>query len=99
MRWLISVVNNAGVAFGSHIVEGPPSHAQTTFDVNIRAHFSILREFLPALIKNNHGHVVTLASLSCFFPIPLIVDYAATKAGALALHEVHYPFPFKYTAY
>lgn len=39
------------------------------------------------MIERNHGHVVTVASMSSYVVPPQIVDYAATKASAVAFHE------------
>jgi short-subunit dehydrogenase len=47
----------------------------------------LLQEFLPAMVKSNHGHIVSLASMASFSTQATNVDYAATKAGVLVLHE------------
>lgn len=39
------------------------------------------------MIAANHGHVVTVASMVSFMTQASNVDYACTKAAALALHE------------
>jgi short-subunit dehydrogenase len=52
-----------------------------TFEVNLFAHFWIIREFLPAMIKQGRGHIVTTASLSSFLPCRDIAAYAASKHG------------------
>lgn len=39
------------------------------------------------MIKKNHGHVVTIASMASFIVIAQNVDYSCTKASALAFHE------------
>jgi short-subunit dehydrogenase len=39
------------------------------------------------MIERNHGMVVTVASLASHLPAPSMVDYAASKAAALAFHE------------
>jgi hypothetical protein len=39
------------------------------------------------MIKNNHGMIVTVASLAAYVTAPNMVDYAASKAAALAFHE------------
>ena len=57
------------------------------FDVNIIAHFLLVKEFLPAMIKQNHGHVVTVASVASFVTGVRNVDYACTKVSVLAFHE------------
>ncbi|KAK6519382.1 hypothetical protein TWF281_003216 [Arthrobotrys megalospora] len=81
------IVNNAGVARGNTILDGTEKDVRFTFDVNILAHFWILKEFLPHITKNNHGHIVTVASVAGYQTAPQMVDYGATKAAAISLHE------------
>jgi short-subunit dehydrogenase len=47
----------------------------------------MVREFLPAMIKKNHGHVVTIASMASFLVLAGNVDYSCSKASALAFNE------------
>lgn len=58
-----------------------------TFEVNTFAHYWIAHEFLPSLIQNNHGMVVTVASLAAYMTVPDMVDYASSKAAAMSFHE------------
>jgi len=51
------------------------------------AHYWLVREFLPAMVKKNHGHVVTIASMASFVVHAQNVDYCCTKASSLAFHE------------
>jgi short-subunit dehydrogenase len=81
------LINNAGVGNARPIVELPEAALRRVFDVNIISHFILLREFLPSIIRANHGHIVTLASMASFETRAQNVDYAAAKAGALSLHE------------
>ncbi|OQV01985.1 hypothetical protein CLAIMM_07250 [Cladophialophora immunda] len=81
------LINNAGVANGKTILDETEEQLQRTFDVNILAHFKMVKEFLPDMIKKNHGHVVTIASMSSFATWAGVTSYAATKAAALAFHE------------
>jgi len=39
------------------------------------------------MLKNDKGHIVGIASMASWVAPPGIVNYAATKAGVLALHE------------
>lgn len=39
------------------------------------------------MIKNNHGMVVTVASLAAYVTAPALVDYCASKSAALTFHE------------
>jgi all-trans-retinol dehydrogenase (NAD+) len=55
--------------------------------VNALSHYVTLQEFLPALIKKGHGHIVTVASSASYMSIPHLSPYATSKAAALSLHE------------
>lgn len=46
-----------------------------------------VREFVPAMIKNNKGHVVTISSLSGFVSPPGLSEYSGSKAAATAIDE------------
>jgi NAD(P)-dependent dehydrogenase (short-subunit alcohol dehydrogenase family) len=82
-----SAVNNAGIGSGATILEGSEAFIRKTFEVNTMSHFWMVREFLPAMIKVNHGHVVTIASMASFILHAGNTDYAGSKASALAFHE------------
>ena len=81
------LINNAGVARGRSILEASERDVRFTFDVNTLAHYWIAHEFLPALVRADHGMVVTVASYAAWITVPDMVDYASTKAAAHAFHE------------
>ncbi|GJP87941.1 hypothetical protein CBS115989_10353 [Aspergillus niger] len=81
------LVNNAGVANDGTILDETEAKIRLTFEVNAISHFLMVKEFLPAMIERNHGHVVTVASLASFMSLGEIVDYSCSKASALAFHE------------
>lgn len=39
------------------------------------------------MVKNNHGMIVTVASLAGYVTAPSMVDYAASKSAAVSFHE------------
>lgn len=57
------------------------------FEVNTLSHFLMVKEFVPAMIAKNHGHIVTTASMASFVSPGGMTDYSCTKASALAFHE------------
>ncbi|KAG6362138.1 hypothetical protein INS49_010367 [Diaporthe citri] len=81
------LINNAGVCRGKSILDSSEKDVRFTFDVNSLAHYWIIKEFLPSLVENNHGMVVTVASIAAWITVPNMVDYAASKHAALAFHE------------
>lgn len=81
------LINNAGIAMAVSILESTRDQIQRTFDVNTVSHFWLVKEFLPAMIKHNHGHVITMASTASFLVIADLVSYSCAKASAMAFHE------------
>jgi short-subunit dehydrogenase len=81
------LINNAGFGSATPLLQVPENVVRKVFDVNIISHFLLVKEFLPAMVDRNHGHVVTVASMGSFMTQASNVDYACTKAAALAFHE------------
>jgi short-subunit dehydrogenase len=81
------LINNAGVAHEGTILEKPEAQIRQTLEVNTFSHFLMVKEFLPAMVRANHGHVITIASMASFIGLPEMTDYCCSKASALAFHE------------
>lgn len=81
------LINNAGVARGKNILDATEKDVRFTFDVNTLAHYWMAKEFVPAMVKSNHGMIVTVASFAAYITVPNMTDYAASKAAALSFHE------------
>jgi short-subunit dehydrogenase len=81
------IINNAGVVRGKTILDATPADVRFTFDVNALAHFWVTKTFLPHMVTQNHGMVVTVSSFASWITVPNMVDYAATKAAVMAFHE------------
>lgn len=56
------VINNAGVVSGKTLLDIDDASIQRTFDVNILAHFWVLKAFLGPMLAANRGHIVNIAS-------------------------------------
>ena len=80
-------MNNAGVARGKTILDSTQKDIELTFNVNTLSHYWLAQEFLPNMIKNDHGMIITVASLAGYITPPNLVDFAASKAAAVAFHE------------
>ncbi|KAM4809870.1 17-beta-hydroxysteroid dehydrogenase 13-like [Rhinophrynus dorsalis] len=81
------LINNAGVVFGTEFLKLQDHQIEKTFNVNILAHFWTCKSFLPGMMKKNRGHIVTVASIAGHVAIPYLVDYCASKFGAVGFHE------------
>ena len=81
------LINNAGIVSGKQILENSEFMMRKTFEVNTLAHLYTIREFLPDMIRQNKGHVVTISSIAGTVAVPGMCDYSASKFGAFAIDE------------
>ena len=81
------LINNAGVVTMKLIFGETEEQVHRAFEVNILAQIKMIREFLPHMIKTNHGHIVTTASIAAYATWISNSSYSAAKASVLAFHE------------
>ncbi|KAF3050804.1 hypothetical protein E8E11_002149 [Didymella keratinophila] len=81
------LVNNAGILSAHTILATTPEYLRKIFDVNVLSNWTTVQAFLPDMIAQNKGHVVTVASGASFVSIAGMADYCATKSAVLAFHE------------
>lgn len=81
------LINNAGIGYAGDVLATPIDQVRKVFDVNTISHFILAKEFVPNMVANDHGHVLTVASLGSFVTIAGNTDYSCTKASAMAFHE------------
>jgi len=81
------LVNNAGVVQGKLLVDLTLEDIKQTFDVNVLAHFWILKAFLPRILEQKIGHIVTVSSVTAFSGMVRMADYCASKSALIGLHE------------
>ncbi|MEU6370102.1 SDR family oxidoreductase [Streptomyces sp. NPDC046931] len=82
-----TLINNAG--FGSHgaFLEQDPEQIARMIQLNIGAVSELSRVFLPDLVADGRGALVTVASTAAYQPTPAMAVYGATKAFVLSLTE------------
>ncbi|XP_063720104.1 retinol dehydrogenase 10-like [Symsagittifera roscoffensis] len=82
------LINNAGIVTKNNFLcEKDDIGIVKTFEVNIISHFWTVKAFLPKMMEQNRGHIVTIASVAGFSGSPRITDYAASKFAAAGFHE------------
>ena len=82
------VMSNVGVIAKGLPLEIPLEAWASVIDVNLLGTVRVLGAFLPALLAQGSGHVVTTGSTAGLFPYAYDrMPYAATKAGVVALTE------------
>ncbi|PWN39687.1 NAD(P)-binding protein [Ceraceosorus guamensis] len=82
------LMNCAGVANGSLILEAEIGSISRLWRINTLANWITAQEFLPAMVKANHGHIMTVASSASYMSLPQMAEYATSKSAALSFHEV-----------
>ncbi|KAI5209922.1 NAD(P)-binding protein [Aureobasidium subglaciale] len=81
------LINNAGIGGQRTILKTTPAQLQKLMGVNLLSHYYLVQAFLPNMIANKKGHVVSIASIASFVAAPGIVDYSCSKAAVLAFNE------------
>ncbi|XP_075277355.1 estradiol 17-beta-dehydrogenase 11-like [Opisthocomus hoazin] len=81
------LVNNAGVITAADLLSTQDHQIERMFEVNILAHMWTTRAFLPTMMKNNHGHIVTVASAAGHFVTSFMVAYCSSKFAAVGFHK------------
>ncbi|KZP20196.1 retinal short-chain dehydrogenase/reductase [Athelia psychrophila] len=93
------LVNNAGVVQGKLLLDLTPKDIMQTFGVNTLAHFWVLKAFLPELIRQKAGHIISVSSVMGLAGCAQMTDYCASKAALVSLHEsLRYELDKRYEA-
>ena len=82
------VMSNVGVIAKGDPLDIPFDAWESIVDINLLGTVRVLQSFLPMLIEQGSGHVVTTGSTASLFPYAYDrLPYVATKAAVLALTE------------
>jgi all-trans-retinol dehydrogenase (NAD+) len=81
------LVNNAGVLSGTSFLDTPDENIIRTFEVNVLAHFWTIKAFMPDMIVNKKGHIVSIASIGGHIGADKMVDYCSSKFASVGLDE------------
>nr|XP_046917014.1 epidermal retinol dehydrogenase 2-like [Dermatophagoides farinae] len=84
------LVNNAGIAPCEPFKNLKSEKIREIFDVNIMAHFWTVKQFLPAMEKNNSGHIVAIASSAGIMGSPYFTAYGASKHAVVGFMKCLY---------
>lgn len=81
------LINNAGIAFGKKVTDLSKKMIDSVFTVNAVSHVYTVKEFLPTMLKNNQGHIVSIASAAGVVGVAKSSDYSASKFAAFGFDE------------
>ena len=81
------LVNNAGFHADSLLAQMPPEAWSGVLATNLDGTFHGCQAVLPTMISQRHGRIVNIASLSALAAPAGQTNYAAAKAGVVALTQ------------
>ncbi|OAA67193.1 short chain dehydrogenase reductase [Niveomyces insectorum RCEF 264] len=82
------LINNAAIVVGKSLLDMDLADVDTSLMTNLVAHFYTLKAFLPGIIRGGRGGtIVTISSVIGEVGAARLTDYAAAKAGVIALHR------------
>ncbi|KAJ1498983.1 hypothetical protein HMI55_004641, partial [Coelomomyces lativittatus] len=81
------LVNNAGTMVGKYLTDLTVEDMQRVIQVNLMAPMILTKEVLPFMLKNNHGHVLHVASACGLTGLAWLTDYCASKFGLVGFNE------------
>jgi short-subunit dehydrogenase len=86
-RPLDLLINNAGLLFRGPLHEMTGEQADKLLAVNLQAPIHLTRLLLPELLKRPEAHIVNVASMCGYAPLPKLAIYQATKFGLVGFSE------------
>lgn len=85
---IVSVlINNAGITNGKSLLELDYAEIHKTIQVNLLLSFYTTKVFLPDMMSQSRGYIVTIGSVLGNMSPARLSAYGASKAGLIALHE------------
>jgi all-trans-retinol dehydrogenase (NAD+) len=81
------LVNNAGIVVGKPIVDATIEDLNRTMDINVIGVIWMTKQFLPAMIQRNSGHIVNIASAAGTLALPRLANYCASKFAVVGFND------------
>lgn len=82
------LINNAAIVTGKKLLDMEFAEVEKSISTNLLSHFYTLKAFLPAIVRGGlGGTIVTISSVLGEVGAARLSDYAAAKAGLVALHR------------
>lgn len=79
--------NGAGIVVGKSFVEHSDKEIQRTINVNVLGVMRVCKAFLPAMLAEDSGHIINIASAAGLVPNPNMSVYAASKWAVVGWSE------------
>ena len=76
------LINNAGIVAGKYFQDLEYKDFVKTFNVNVLSNVLLVKQFLPNMLENNHGHIVSVSSILALKGLAGVSEYCSSKAAA-----------------
>jgi short-subunit dehydrogenase len=84
------LINNAGIIVGKLFTDHTHAEIDKTMRINSNALMHIAKAFLPAMLKNDSGHIVNIASAAGLTSNPRMSVYVASKWAVIGWSDSLY---------
>ena len=81
------IVSNAGIIQVGPVADAQISHYQTALDIMGLAPVRLALAALPVMRRQNHGRIVTIASIGGKMSVPHLLPYSTAKFAAVGFSE------------
>ena len=81
------LVNNAGIMPCKPFLSFTDKEVELQFSVNVFSHFWTIKQFLPHMLQQDHGHIVAMASVAGLNGAPNLTPYCSTKFAVRGLMD------------
>jgi short-subunit dehydrogenase len=76
-----NLILNAGVSTNSSFLDNLIEDIKLEMEINYFSILKVIKKFLPEMIRQKYGNIVTIGSVMSLLPFPANSTYAATKAA------------------
>ncbi|MDP5169434.1 MAG: SDR family oxidoreductase [Bacteroidia bacterium] len=81
------LVNNAGISVDGYFLKRDLKHHERLLHVNVQAPMILAHQIGQQMLARKRGGIIMVSSVSAFFPVPFVSQYAASKSYLLSLGE------------
>ena len=81
------LINNAGVAAFTSLLNGPLELLQRDMDTNYFGTLDMVRRFVPVLETKRNAAIVNVVTIAAFVNFPIVGGYSASKAALFSLSQ------------
>eukprot|EP00343_Euplotes_focardii_P001671 CAMPEP_0205802380 /NCGR_PEP_ID=MMETSP0205-20121125/4675_1 /ASSEMBLY_ACC=CAM_ASM_000278 /TAXON_ID=36767 /ORGANISM="Euplotes focardii, Strain TN1" /LENGTH=208 /DNA_ID=CAMNT_0053068683 /DNA_START=87 /DNA_END=710 /DNA_ORIENTATION=+ len=81
------LINNAGISIGKSVVDMTKKGIDMVFNINTISQLYTIKQFLPDMLKQDKGQIVTIASAGGTVGVANNADYSASKWACYGLDE------------